>query len=731
VELQPLTAQVKRLIEALDYLGAPLNVADRQALEKAVNETDAARASRAIQETLDKYCLIEININPESRVSVVQKSAKPELVEQGWRTFLYKVHNEAGTTAQVDIESPHALPVHKRSDANPQTTISHRPKPSVSQSDVINRWLETSLYTKAPLTPQLSGLALEYRILQLYSRDAGRREARLGFNVGQGTQDIGFRNHVDILFNCLPSMDVTLRVLDEHGKPTTASFTIRDAQEHIYPPQAKRLAPDFGFQPQVYRADGEKLRLPIGDYIVEYTRGPEYLTKQQPLRVVAGQSQTATFRLERWIDAAKLGWYSGDHHIHAAGCRHYESPTEGVLPEDMIRHILGEALNVGSILTWGPCFYHQKQFFEGKVNKLSTADNLMRYDIEVSGFPSSHNGHLMLLGLKNQDYPGTKEIGDWPSWNLPILKWAKAQGAVVGFTHSGIGLRVASTELPNYEMPRYDGIGANEYVVDVTFDMVDLFSTVDTNAVWELNMWYHTLNAGFRPRIAGETDFPCIFGQRLGMGRSYVQLDKQLDFDAWLQGLRDGRAYVSEGKSHLMDYRLNDLLVGTRGSELKLNKAETVRVTAKVAARLDEKPNEVIRGRRLDQGPYWDVERTRIGNTREIPVEVVVNGRPVAKKNLLADGTVRDLTFEVPIERSSWVALRIYPSAHTNPIFVIVEGKPIRASRKSAEWLLKGVDQCWSQKVPQIAERERADAAAAYEHARQVYRRILAESPPD
>ena len=34
----------------------------------------------------------------------------------------------------------------------------------------------------------------------------------------------------------------------------------------------------------------------------------------------------------------------------------------------------------------------------------------------------------------------------------------------------------------------------------------------------------------------------------------------------------------------------------------------------------------------------------------------------------------------------------------TNPVFVLVGEKPIRASRRSAEWCLKGVDQCWSQK---------------------------------
>ncbi len=728
VELQPLAAQVKRLVETLDYLGAPVNPADREAIEGAIAETDAARAISRIQDVLDKYCLVDVEINPESRVKVAQGPAKAELVENGWRSFLVKVRNEAGVTARLRVESPNAMPVHGRSNANPGSPQGHNPKPTISQSDVRNRWLDIQIFDKPPFKPQLSGLELEYRIVSLYSRDAGRREAKVSFNVGQGTQDIGFRNETDILFNCQPSTDVTLRVLDEAGKPTTASFIIHDAQGRIYPSPAKRLAPDFAFHPQVYRADGEKIKLPPGDFAVEFTRGPEYLVKVRKVKVEAGKPQTLTFHLERWIDASKLGWYSGDHHIHAAGCAHYDSPTQGVLPQDMMRHILGESLNIGSVLTWGPCYYYQKQFFEGKVNKLSTADNLIRYDIEVSGFPSSHCGHLVLMRLKDQDYPGAKVIEDWPSWDLPILKWGKSQGAVVGFTHSGFGLEVRTNELPNYEMPKFDGIGANEYVVDVTHDAVDIISAVDTPSVWELNVWYHTLNAGFRTRISGETDFPCIYGERVGLGRSYVKLDKKLDFDAWVDGVRDGRSYVSDGKSHLMDFRVNGQLVGVGGSEVKLTKQESVRVSVNVAARLDEQANETIRARRGDEKPYWDIERARIAQTREVPVELIVNGKVAATKNVLADGPIREVTFDVPIERSSWVALRILPSSHTNPIFVTVAGKPIRASRKSAEWLLRAVDQCWSQKAPKISVKEREDAEKAYEHARQVYRRIIAES---
>ncbi|HEX8117098.1 MAG TPA: CehA/McbA family metallohydrolase, partial [Pyrinomonadaceae bacterium] len=366
-----------------------------------------------------------------------------------------------------------------------------------------------------------------------------------------------------------------------------------------------------------------------------------------------------------------------------------------------------------------------------KVNPLSTKESLMRYDVEVSGFPSSHAGHLALVGLKEQDYPGAEKIEDWPTWDLPVLKWAKAQGAAVGFAHSGWGLEVKSRELPNYEMPKFDGIGANEYVVDVTHDAVDYISVADTPAVWELNVWYHTLNSGFRTRIAGETDFPCIYADRVGMGRSYVQLGATLDYDAWVKGLREGRSYVSDGRSHLLDFKVEGVAVGTNGSELRLDSPRRVRVTARVSALLDERPDETVRGRRHDQTPYWNLERARIGDSREVPLEVVVNGRVVATRNVTADGSLRDVAFDIDVERSSWVALRVLPSSHTNPVFVVVGGKPIRASRRSAEWCLKAVDQCWSQKAPQISERERPDAERAYEHARRVYRKVVEECEVD
>jgi hypothetical protein len=181
---------------------------------------------------------------------------------------------------------------------------------------------------------------------------------------------------------------------------------------------------------------------------------------------------------------------------------------------------------------------------------------------------------------------------------------------------------------------------------------------------------------------------------------------------------------------------------------LRLPKPGKVTLTARIAAHLPagvpaefasiaerQKAPADAAQRRGDQRfaasyrrPYWNLERARLGQTRTVPVEVIVNGRPIARKVIAADGQLRDITFDVTLERSSWVALRILPSSHTNPVFVLVNDQPIRASKRSLEWCLASVDRCWSQKESTYAPPEMAEARAAYDHARQVYRTRLAEA---
>ncbi|MFF0458594.1 hypothetical protein [Nocardia africana] len=80
---------------------------------------------------------------------------------------------------------------------------------------------------------------------------------------------------------------------------------------------------------------------------------------------------------------------------------------------------------------------------------------------------------MILLGLTDQDYPGTTRIEDWPSWNLPIMRWARSQGALAGYAHCGSGLAVGTDELPNYVIPAFQSIGSNEIIVDVPLGAAD------------------------------------------------------------------------------------------------------------------------------------------------------------------------------------------------------------------------------------------------------------------
>ena len=754
VPLQPFILQVRQVERALEYLGEPLNEMERQKINAAVAKTDEAESIAEVESVLEPHVLMVVNINPESRVQVRQGAARPELIAHGTRSFLVKVLNGAGVTARLVVESPNNGDVFIQSNTSPD------PAMKLTAADVRDRWMNVSLYDKNPMSERLSGVKVEYRIVQIFSRDAGQRSAQIGFNVGQGTEDIGFRNDVVIPFQCLAVHTVKLRIMDEKGVPATAAITVRDTLNRLYPNPSKRLAPDMFFEPQVYRVDGESVQLPPGEYTVSSWMGPEYLPQTKHVAVTSTDNNTVAFNMQRWIDPPAHNWYSGDHHVHAAGCSHYQNPSQGVDPRDMFRQVSGERLNVGAVLTWGPCYYYQKQFFSGKDDPTSNRSTLIHYDLEVSGFPSSHAGHLVLLGLEQQDYPETHKIEEWPTWDLPILRWAKQQRAVTGFAHSGFGLEVPTDKLPNYEMPAFDGIGANEYIVDVTYpDTVDFISTADTPYVWELNIWYQTLNLGFRTRISGETDFPCISDSRVGLGRVYAKVDGHLTYNGWLNALRTGRSYVSDGRSHLMNFTVSGVESGTRDSEVKLaGSSHLVDVSVDAAAYLDplpataaylnqeDQPPDWITRSRLKRAnnleftpsgpvsqrpytekPYWDVERARIAGTREVSVQLVVNGVAVAEKRIVADGKIEKVGFRVPIKESSWLAVRILGSSHSNPIFALVDDKPIRASRASAQWCISGVNQCWTQKAAKIAPSERAQARAAYDHALQLYETRLKE----
>ena len=105
-----------------------------------------------------------------------------------------------------------------------------------------------------------------------------------------------------------------------------------------------------------------------------------------------------------------------------------------------------------------------------------------------------------------------------------------------------------------------------------------------------------------------------------------------------------------------------------------------------------------------------------------------MNGNVVARESVPADGKIHELEFSIQVEQSGWIALRQFPQLHTNPVDVIVGGRPIRASRDSARWCAETIRLLWKNRHTRISESERDEAQATYQKAIATYDRIARES---
>ena len=305
VEGQPLGANVARLVQAMEFLGMPLAKSVVEKLNHAIRDRDA----ETIQLILDSHVLVAVSLNPEVRVKVRRGPAKAVLRQGAYTPFVVKVFNDSTVARPLRVASPQAGPVYSGASLG---ILKRQAQAELKVNENVRgekgRFLSLEMFNSPPMTTALSGLEVEYAIVLIYSHEAGRREATLQFDVGQGTQDLGFRAEVPVLFNVLPAMAVKLDVRDSDGSPTTARLEFRDTAGRVYPPQAKRLAPDFFFQPHIYRAHEQSVMLPPGRFTMEFSRGPEYIVRKREIEVRSGGNVEIPVRLERWVNPAGLGF---------------------------------------------------------------------------------------------------------------------------------------------------------------------------------------------------------------------------------------------------------------------------------------------------------------------------------------------------------------------------------------------------------------------------------------
>lgn len=376
-------------------------------------------------------------------------------------------------------------------------------------------------------------------------------------------------------------------------------------------------------------------------------RSPEAPSAQTPEErpTAAAASPTpgvAPADRENGIDWSRI-W--ADPHLHANGCN---GALESV---DIVARLIGRGLQVGSALVWGvpESWSTDRARFTGEDDPASVARAILHYDLEISEFPAGSMGHLTLLGLRSLNFARMPHAG--PLSGIPIARWARAQGSrsLIGMSHAQSwpdGGRIPS--------PGMFGLAPIEFPIHVVLSRNTFLEFEGPNLGGGLELWKALQNSGFRVAVVGASDFPCALD--IGDTRTRVLIDGPVSYAAYLDAIRAGRTVYVDGNGGWLDLTVN----GARlGAELAVSHG------AEVVLKVD---SDLAAG----------------GS-----VTVLVNGQAV--ENLDVGPGPDSFTRRMTIDSSSWIAVQS-AGIVTSAIYVIADGRPIRASADDACFLWRHVD---------------------------------------
>ena len=151
---------------------------DDNLMSKAIiKQIEEAQNNKELSETIDKLTLIDVGINPESRVKISSTKSKISLLENEPAFFIIRIDNTAGITAPLNL-SPIDLALDPPDSAD---------------------WCTIKVVNNFNFSRQLNGQKKEYKLMEITAKFSGLREVRITGDAGQGTQDLGFRATTDLI----------------------------------------------------------------------------------------------------------------------------------------------------------------------------------------------------------------------------------------------------------------------------------------------------------------------------------------------------------------------------------------------------------------------------------------------------------------------------------------------------------------------------------------------------
>ncbi len=496
----------------------------------------------------------------------------------------------------------------------------------------------------------------------------------------------------------------TLRVttVGGDGAPTASRVHLTAADGKFYAPTTAyaRIAPRA--RRWAFHQTGTfDVEVPAGEVSLTAVKGFEHEPATATTTIRAGQVTELTLTLEPVIDMAAKGWFNASTHVHMNYGGNLHNTLENLMmmsdAEDQDLVLEQVANKDNRILDY--------QFFlpGGGPHPLSEPDRILVVGQE---YRPPFYGHVFMYGMREHlispfttGYEGTGIESLYPS-NTDMFRKARAQGAWTGYVHSFYSGDPLEGDLG----------GAKGFMVDAalaTTDAVEWSTSQDgfppLYAVW---------NNGIRVAVVGGEDSISNLQQTplVASVRTYVKPENgEFSMKAWFDGMRAGRAFMTAGP--LVEFEVGGK---TSGEQIDIGGGEdvTVKFTVTSIAPLSR-------------------------------AELVFNGEVVATADFTGDRKSLDFEQTFRPDRSGWYHVRVmgergeqfpfdigYAMALTNPVWVLVDGAPIR-SAAAADYSIAWVDKLQAMAEEWTGWRSQAEkdhVYAQFEEAREIYRRFRADA---
>ncbi len=447
------------------------------------------------------------------------------------------------------------------------------------------------------------------------------------------------------------------------GQPSAARFYLTASDGKTYSPAgAFQRVPSRTTHGDFFHAEESfTVAVPAGEVKLETARGIEVMPYSTTVAVKADGVTEVQVDLRRLTNMNALGWYSGSDHTHM----NYGGNLHNT-PENMMFMGRAEDLNVladkicnkdNRIFDW--------QYFTGKPSPLSTTNRILMFGEE---YRPPFYGHINLINLTRHlispfttGYEQTGIESLYPS-NTDIFRVARGQGALGGYVH------------PWAQDPPAAGYPvARGFPVDLALGVMDYLEVLTRAGTFTntSKVWHRTLNCGFKlTASAGEDSILSLHATPiLGSSRIYAFVGSKLTWDGWVDAIRQGRTFVTNGP--LLRFDVDGRLPG---SEIQLPDAGG---SVSISGRVDS----IVPVDRLEL--YF--------NGTRIEVAELKGGKEGAIKKRVSVTRSGWLTLRAIADQSHFPVDDTYVVAETSPVYVYCGNAPIR-SREDAEYFIRWID---------------------------------------